>query len=309
MPLYTKPPKELLIDLIKESNPSLPLPLIASKLTFSTPKAITPIPGSNVNTEITITARGGSGYVKKVTVKYRRISLATLFRGLNAEVFKYTAANANSYPFDLYGLLSTVNNRFGLNLTQDDVTNTWFPIKDDKYYPDKRSSQAKIKAKPTSLIFVGETFLRWVSDLRSIGDMIKATELSVRNFPGNVSKVTNTTRYVLNCATFDADFRELCPNIDHEYNLQALGSNFSLAVPIQRELLEGINTVTGENYTYTHVNTSEPFAIGGIVPKLYTIPNAAVPEANSADFNRVLVIEYPNESTWGAGKLFLHYNA
>lgn len=309
MALYTKPPKELLLDLIKEANPNLPLPLNATNLSFGIPKTITVTPGSISNTEIVLTARGGSGYVKKVTVKYRRISLDTLFRGLVAEVYKYTAAGPGSYPFDLYGLLKEVNLRFGLNITQDDVTNTWFPWRDDKYYPDRRSSQAVMKAKPESLVWTGETTLRWVSDKKSIADVVLIQEVATRKFPDGSRLITDASKYVLNCETYDANMREFNSDIDNVYNAAVLGSTVAQAVTAQTKLIAAINEVSGKTYTLNQYTSNEPFALGGITPRLFTIPHADLPEANSVDFNRVLVIEYPAAAQWGAGKLFLHYNA
>lgn len=306
MPLYTQPPKELLLAQIKESNPNLPLPITADKLSFSPPKAIPLVPGSNVNTEITITSRGGSGYVKKTTVRYRRLSLATLFRGLDAEVHKYTAKGPYEYPFDVYGLLNEINLRFGLNLTQDDVVNTWFPWQNDKYYPDLRSSKAVVKAKPDSLVWIDQVTLRWVSDKRSFGDMILKQELPGRVFPGGSS--TASSKYVLDCATYSADFGEFTKNMDSPWlSGYAFGTANGTIRPIHDEVLAAINIVTGKTYTYDPPPAA--FGLGGIVPVRYSLPNPSLPEANSKDFNRVIVFPYPVDGEWGVGRLLLHYNA
>lgn len=306
MALYTKPPKELLLDLIRESNPGLPLPLNAEKLSFSIPKEIPLVPNSKVNTEITITAKGSSGYVKKTTVRYRRLSLSTLFRGLEAEVHKYTAKGPYDYPFDMYGLLNEINLRFGLNLTQDDVVNTWFPWQNDKYYPDLRSSQAVLKAKPDSLVWLSQTTIRWVSDKQSIADMILKLELPGRMFPGGSS--TPSSKYTLDCATYDADFGEFSKNMEHAWLTGFPFGDSNVQVrPIHDEVLAAINLVTGQTYTYSPPPAA--FGLGGIMPVRYTLPNAAIPEANSKDFNRVVVFPYPVAGVWGVGRLLLHYNA
>jgi hypothetical protein len=303
--LYPKPPKESLIDVIRASNPNLPLPLTADMVTFGEPKAIPLVSGSSNNTEIVMSARGLSGYVNKTTVKYRRLDLATLFRGLSAEVYKYTAAGPYNYPFDIYGLLKEINKRFGLNLTEDDVANSWFPWENDKYYPDRRSSQAALAAKPNSLMYVGKTVLRWVSDRKSIADMILKTEIPGRFFPDGKSAIP--TKYVLDCATYDADFGEFSKDMAHGW---LTGFPFGYADPnvrrIHDEVLSGINRVTGETYTYD--TPPEPFGLGGIVPVRYTLPNVAIPEANSTDFNSVIVFPYPVNGVWGVGRLLLHYN-
>lgn len=306
MPLYSKPPKESVLDLIKEANPNLPLPLTADGVTFGVPKAIPLISGSIVNTEIEMSARGASGYVKKTIVKYRRLSLDTLFRGLAAEVHKYTAKGPYEYPFNMYGLLKEVNVRFGLNLTEDDVVNTWFPWQNDKYYPDKRTCVGVMVSKPTSLIWTGQTSLRWVSDRQSIADMILKTELPGRTFPGG--KSIPSTKYTLDIATYDADFGEFTKNMEHAWLTGfPFGDTNGQVRPIHDEVLAAINLVTGQTYTYSPPPAA--FGLGGIVPVRYTLPNPAIPEANSKDFNRVVVFPYPVDGVWGVGRLLLHYNA
>lgn len=306
MPLYTQPPKELLLALIKESNPNLPLPITTAGLSFSPPKVVPLVPGAKVNTEITMTMRGGSGYVKSTTVRYRRLSLSTLFRGLDAEVHKYTAKGPGEYPFDIYGLLKEINLRFGLNLTQDDVINTWFPWQNDKFYPDRRSSQAVLKAKTDSLVWLDQVTLRWVSDKQSIGDMILKLDLPGRTFPGGKSIIS--TKYSLDCATYAADFGEFTKNMESAWITSVpFGTVNGIIRPIHDEVLAGIKLVTGETYTYDPPPAA--FGLGGIMPVRYTLPNAAIPEANSKDFNRVVVFPYPVDGVWGVGRLLLHYNA
>lgn len=306
MALYTQPPKELLLSLIREANPNLPLPLDPNKINFGKPKTIPLIPGSPVNTELVLSVKGNSGYVRKVTVKYTKISLDTLFRGLGAEVHKYTAASPGAYPFTMYQLLKEINLRFGLNLTEDDVDNAWFPYQSDKYYPDKRSSQAVLKAKPDSLIWTGQTTIRWVSDLQSIADMILKQELPGRTFPGG--KSTASTRYVLDCATYDADFSEFTDVMENTWLTNApFGIDNATIRYSHDKVLAAINQVTGKVYSYEA--PPAPFGIGGITAVRYALPNPAIPEANSKDFNRVLVFNYPVDATWGVGRLLLHYNA
>lgn len=304
MALYTQAPKELLLSLIREANPNLPLPLNAEKINFGKPKSIPLIPGSTVNTEVVLSTTGNSGYVRKVTVKYTKISLDTLFRGLDAEVHKYTAAGPGSFPFDMYGLLKEINLRFGLNLTEDDVDNTWFPYQNDKYYPDKRSSQAVLKAKPDSLAWSGQVTIRWVSDLQSIGDMVTKQDLPSRSFPGG--KSIGSSKYTLNCATYDADFGEFTKEMNNPYMGFDIGNPNAIISALHDELLNAINTVTSETYTKALPPTA--FGLGGIVPRTYILPNDTLSEANSKDFNRVMVLQYPDDGGWGVGKLLLHYN-
>lgn len=305
MPFYTKSPKESVLDLIKEANPNLPLPLTANGVTFGTPKVIPLTPGNVTNTEVEMFASGGSGYIKKTTVKYRRLSLDTLFRGLDAEVYKYSAKGPLEFPFDVFGLLKEVNKRFGLNLTEADVLNSWFPWENDKYYPDKRTCVAMLAAKSSSLCWVGQTSLRWVSDRQSIADMVTTLELPGRAFPGGGK--TASPKYTLDCATYDADFGEFTSVMgDVLLTNSAFGTDTPEARPVHEAVLAAINEVTGETYSFDAPPAE--FGLGGIVPVRYNLPNAAVPEANAKDYNRVVVFNYPVDGVWGVGRLLLHYN-
>lgn len=295
----------MVLALIKEANPSLPIPIEVNSVTFGPPRAIIPKSGKNQNTEVMMFARGNTGYISKSLVRYRRIDLATLFRGLSAEIYKYTASGTTEYPFDVYTLLKEINRRFGLNLTKDDVINNWFPWQNDRYYPDKRSSQTVMKATPTSLMYVGETTLRWVSDAKSLADMILVLEVPGRSFPGG-NDFSEGSKYRLDIETYDADFNEFA-DMGHAFMTLPLGAQDPSIVIEQNRLLNGINVVSGKTYTFDPVG--EPFALGGITPQRYTLPHPNFPEANSANYNRLLVINYPESGAWGVGKLFLHYNA
>ncbi len=53
---------------------------------------------------------------------------------------------------------------------------------------------------------------------------------------------------------------------------------------------------------------NNPGGLGGCYIRRYSLPNKAVPEANSEFYNRCVVVELPDSCPWGVGRLFLHYN-
>lgn len=77
-----------------------------------------------------------------------------------------------------------------------------------------------------------------------------------------------------------------------------------------QEVADAMKEITGLPFSMD--NYTVPFGLGNIpggnFPR-YTLPSAAVPEANSAKFNRVVLVTAPDSSCWWTGRFFLHYNA
>lgn len=76
-----------------------------------------------------------------------------------------------------------------------------------------------------------------------------------------------------------------------------------------QEVADAMKEVTGLPFNMS--DYSVPFGLnnipGGNFPR-YTLPTASVPEANSAKFNRVVLVTAPDANAWWTGRFFLHYN-
>lgn len=76
-----------------------------------------------------------------------------------------------------------------------------------------------------------------------------------------------------------------------------------------QEVADAMKEITGLPFSMD--DYSIPFGLGNIpggnFPR-YTLPTASVPEANSAKFNRVVLVTAPSLGAWWTGRFFLHYN-
>lgn len=76
-----------------------------------------------------------------------------------------------------------------------------------------------------------------------------------------------------------------------------------------QEVADAMKEVTGLPFSMDDYKV--PFGLGNIpggnFPR-YTLPTASVPEANSAKFNRVVLVTAPDSGCWWTGRFFLHYN-
>lgn len=303
--IYAKPSSDLVFDLIAESNPVLPITLSKAHCRFGVPRKVVgygPVPA---NTEIDVYPRLPSGYVNKATVRYRRLSLLELFKGVAPEVKKYTDAPISSSPFSTHALLPVINQTFGLSLTTDDIVDLPLPPGSDGYYPNLRSVKVVLRAKDTSLGFVGEIMLRWVFLERDLSEIITETELDGRTYPdGNDFEVSH--KYILDLLSYGIDFTEL--SADYEsgvFQASPMGMGSAATLAAQQRTLDYISLYAGVTLSKDVANA--PFGIKNAVATRYVLPNPAVPHANP-NFSAVVVVSYPTQDTWATGQLYIHYN-
>lgn len=119
MPLFTKVGKLMVFDLINQANPSsVPYTETNSAIEKITAGNFT-VDGILYNTSARLRGLAGAGYTGSKTVYYNRLSLASLFQNAQPRVDSFSAAQ-------FYDALDAFNTRYGLKLTQADVTNPAF---------------------------------------------------------------------------------------------------------------------------------------------------------------------------------------
>ncbi len=104
-----------LIDLINSENVgTLPWPLDKTNFIFGKPQIIPSVSDTEANTIVRVQAKSSSQYRGSVDVKYRRINLATLFRGNPIHIHRYWVGTTY-----MTTLIPLINEKYGLNLKQD----------------------------------------------------------------------------------------------------------------------------------------------------------------------------------------------
>jgi hypothetical protein len=324
MSLYPKQSMQMLVDLINASNPTLPVPLTASNALYGTPTVITPAAGTIQNTSIKVTALAGTKYVGNTTLKYRRIDFGTLFRSLPIVIYKYSPATVGQNPYKISDLLPSLNAKYGLNLQTTDIVDGFFPVGNTAAVPaiglaaGTRNASVTVTAATGSPGYVGSFTFYWVQAPQDIAGMISVTNLeTARAYPGGRS-VVDSSVHVVDLDTYSYDFTTPM-NAGAAAIGQSLATflNFATTVPLDTttapyttaiaQVIAMIVQASGVAYNNTPP-ASTNLSLAGITAKRFTLPNAAVPEADSKYFNNCLVIDLLTANTWGAGRMILHFN-
>lgn len=301
--VYPLPARDMVYDLINESNPGLPQPLTAAVALLGTPTAITPGGGDYRNTQIKLIANGDSQvYIGKKTLAYRRIDLSALFRGMEIKIKKKSSrepGSSGSFMYTLYELLDDINAKYGLSLTTDDfvdasITRSAAVGADGYYY-----GQANLVCKPTSLAYIGSVVVKWESDALPFSEVVGNGILDGRSWPGgNDFPVGREPQgeylfYGVDCSPQAATLN----------SWSSPGANNTGT----QSFIEWLNSEVGSELLYNVAHTTLN-GVSGLTRIRYTLPNAALPEANSAQFNRAMVF-LSQEGSWFSGKMIFHYNA
>jgi len=303
MPLYAKPSKELVIDLINEANPQLPFPLTKDTVSVALPVKLPDTPGKIQNASVDVVPRAPSGYTNKMTLQYRRINLASLFRGVEVRVDVYTSRGTGIAPIRLSDILSALNKKYGLSLAYEDIQDAWFPTANANAVPGKRSSRQVLRMHPQSYAYVGEVTVLWVQGLQNVADMVKQTSLDGRLYPGG-NVFDETHKYVANLDTFSLDMTEHSAAMNALQAGSVIGSGNTTVLANQQAVIDLINQLTGKTFLR---DVAGEYGLATCTVQRYTLPAVAVPEAN-ASFNRLVTFTFPTAHPWGVGKLYLHYN-
>jgi hypothetical protein len=148
--------------------------------------------------------------------------------------------------------------------------------------------------------------------------MVQTTSLeTARTWPGTKDTV-DSSLFVTDLTVFNIDWTDTfnsvaASNSTTLANLvstfcgsQGLGINAGQTA-LQTALVNAIASASTVGYNIT-APASTQYSLYGIVAKQYSLPNAAVPEADSKYFNNCVVLDVPAANSWGTGRMILHYN-
>lgn len=315
MAIYNKVAKALVYDLINEANPNLTKKVSDINTVLGAPSAIVgavfPAPNTNI---VLSQAPGTSDFIGRQTLKYRRLDLSQMFRGITAQVTKFASkgmATAGSVVFTVYELLNDINTLYGLKLTEDDINNgnilRGSTLQDGQYV-----STVTVTVKATSLGYVGSFALKWLNTPQSLKDMITNTDLDGRIFPGG-NLFDETHKDIVSSRTYGLDASATLAPIGAAWTpfAKALLTWNTWSSIYNNTILPYLRAATGQSKWKWASNgnylTSEG-DIGGMQHALYQLPAAGYPEGNSRFFGWVLVVYIPEDCPWASGEIILHFN-
>lgn len=314
--------KAMVLKLIKQSNPNLPVVLTQDNVRLLNPTTIPTPLGGIVNTELTIVPKPRMGYSGKTKVKYRRTNLGTWFRSVSPVVELFTPTAPGNYAFRIHDLLPYFNKKYGMALEPDDVVNAWLPPGNYNTpgFIGQRTSTIVVKAAKDSLGYVGQFTLRWIAVKKRLNVLIPVIDTPSRLFPGGNDFDANPS-VRLNSQTFGIDWTPILaepianqwggnPLTDYATNPTLFGAARADILVAHNFLLDKINLYTGSNYV---INSDEGWedVEGNMFNATFEnvlLPSTKYPEANSDSFTKLILITPSVKTSWSAGSFFLHHN-
>jgi hypothetical protein len=282
---YSKPQVELLLKLINESNPGLLELRDLVNTRLGPPTVRTPGAGEIQNTSIELYALPGSFYIGKKIVTYRRIDLAKLFANMTLELDTWTAGNLPRPTW-----VALINEKYGLALTEEDMG----------IYGAMSETTNTLTVGPSSLAYVGNFRVRYVKGKRAMDQILTLDRYAGLYWDSSYVQ----GKPLLTPVNFGLDYSRFF-NIDTITNGITLNDSGAFYSEV-RTLIDWFNKCSGMTLSLA-VDNALPNGVKGLTMSRFTLPNANVPEANSAKYNRVLVIS-SRTTSWFGGKILLHYN-
>lgn len=331
MAIYTKTAKQMLVDLINEGNPNLPFPINDTDFDFTLPETITD-PGNGHNTKIRVIAKPNTNYIGNIVVTYRRLNVGFLFRNMTLEVQKWVAnsgqASGNLIQIDT--LLPLYSEKYGIPFTVGEWNNGWLTG-----YNGIRGDAFILSPTSSNLVFIGTIQAKWFVGERTLESLLPVDVMGGRLYPGGNNQDDPMRKYWITPDGFNTDYSNKSAILDSNWvttatflgqwagtsvsllHAQLINEVFPMVIPRNGPRITATSYVgRGALTNGTAFNGNDP-TTGYLVKELgmtgarinrYTLPHAAVPEANSEFFNRVLVLTLPNDCPWGTGALYFHYN-
>jgi hypothetical protein len=290
---YLKTEKDLVMDLIKESNPVFASLYQPGSITFGALNAIAPTPTNPDDTSVRVAPAPGTEIFSGTRLlTYRRVDLTKLFRGRVVEISKYSTANTLAYA----DMLELIRTQLGVNIDTASMTAAALTV----------DTARTFAIAATSLAYKGSITVIWRKPKRDLSDMFADLILDGRQWPQGFIGQGDGAKPQGEYIAYDMDFTGTVAAGQFAGwpigGLTGAGSSANVTTANFRELMPNIDWSATADYTV-------PGGWMGLTIQRYTLPNAAVPEANQA-YNRCLTLTPPaGKTAWFYGKLMFHWRA
>lgn len=282
---YEQPQLTTFLNLVNQSNGVLATPITLAMIRALNPTAITPV--GIQDTSVRLMARPGQPYFGSQTITYRRINLATFFRGQTPVKFSlYTGSTTTMTPAQLAAAL---NSLFGLALVSTDITNASFA-----------SGTSTVTIAAASLCYEGTFQITWTPS-KQTAQAAFAAATNGFVLQGKVWVPTGQVlTYGLDCTLIDTQLKSLAASqVVTTANWTTAGSAYAAILAFLNQYMPGV---------FNSGSDGTQGGLGGSTLTRYTLPSASVPGANSAKFTGLTTITPASGTPWYTGSLYLHYN-
>lgn len=292
--------KTKVYEAIGVATPTLLAPLTERNSGLSLPAADADL------VKVLTVPRIGQYYEGERYFKYARRNLTDLFLGRAPQIRRWIDLTGPSPALSLYDVLGDLEANYGLQLSTDDVEPASFSmVSDGSMGPDVTTSTVTVTAKAGSYGYTGSFVLRWVLGLPSLNQKLTQNDVDGRVFPATVS-AGNFTREIQDLRTRNFDCTYMRTLLDDPLLTTVTVSDASVA-GLWSQIFSNLTTYHGVTYS-----TGSQTVYGGLRGQSVVRILTSVPQAGYATnpvYERCLVINLGSDVTWGAGKIYLHYDS
>lgn len=289
---YRKPQFDIFIDLVKQANPGLALPFTAATVSLGTPVAQAVPQGGIADTNVRVRAKPGALYVGSKVVQYRRIDLTAFFKNQTLEVTSWSSGSTQTVA----QIIEALNAQYGISLLVSDTVHAGVPNTGNEAVGyDGQWGIALYSGSLCYTLSEGARVITLRRGKRPVSDAFASGNLSGRAYAGGNS-FPGGRKPQGQYMSYDIDFST---SLTGTAGSGTVGTTWAGIFDILK---------TNVDSRFSHTTTSDVFGgCSGLSYTVYPLPNAAVPEANSAKFAKVLAI-FPVASSWFQGPLLMHFN-
>lgn len=306
MPIYQGTAIKNVYDLINRDNPGLPFEVSENTFITGIPKAITRTAQGH-DTEVRLVPKNGSQYRGGITITYRRINLAWLFRDCMPQIERFLPTSTWT---TLYQLMPLINLVSGMNLAEKDFDNQSAFLNGGMTSPTTKT----ITARADSLMYTGSFSISWRQGKEELGlDIMTTAELNGVQWPSGNDFVAYPDRKTYQTWLFwDKHFTEEA--IAQNWPTAGGGAAWSdnIATYPQLTLWNNALVAQGAEFNYNPYDAvNNPKGLGRTTVYVYCIslPNPAYPEASRQGFSFATVV-YPYDPALYAkyGRAIMYFN-
>jgi len=210
--IFNRSEDEILFDLIAQDNPDLVPKLNPSNCYISTAKPNTDSDSDRYNTVATVVPRYGSNLYGRRVIKYNRIDLAELFRGMSPVRVQGHSANETYATRDEIPVF--MGETYGLPIREGDVHSA----SDAQHFVSPNASYGRGVYKiDRNKCFIGQVYIAFSRDFtQSLSALLKPPVLDALNLPTGIAYVKDHPDWPSTWGFFgDVDFTEIVAQVNH----------------------------------------------------------------------------------------------
>ena len=315
MAIYKGGDLDNLIDLINENNPDLPWPLDKVNFIYGKPAPIVGATDAQPNTTVRVQAKFNSTYRGSIDVAYRRVNLATLFRGIPIIIYRWWSG----YIY-MRDLLPLINEKYGLNLANDFGNG-------NSYHISESGAKKALSQNDNNYFYTGSVQVQVFLDKEELGlDILRVVDINRVAWPGG-NDFTRDRRGQGEFLLTHVDFTEnatLTVGTENNWTGTSLATALNITVPQMFSVTEATtNNIFYEKSPERLDSTAEKLAAYNLM-RTQPSPSLDVPGASSRNgtlkegYNRVKLFSRVNqdytlllnneEKTPVVGVLYVHFN-